>query len=72
MPQNHPDPEFGPWWAITAVWVDANNDGLLDLFVVNYLQWQYDAAPSGASISYRTPPQRQPPVSGKSVTFVTY
>ena len=38
---NHPDPEFGPWWAITAVWVDVNNDGLLDLFVVNYLQWDY-------------------------------
>ena len=38
---NHPDPEFGPWWAITAIWVDVNNDGLLDLFVVNYLQWEY-------------------------------
>jgi hypothetical protein len=40
---NHPDPEFGPWWAITAVWVDVNNDGLLDLFVVDYLQWTYYA-----------------------------
>lgn len=38
---NHPDPEFGSWWAITAVWVDVNNDGLLDLFAVNYLQWGY-------------------------------
>lgn len=38
---NHPDPEFGPLWAITAVWVDVNNDGLLDLFVANYLQWEY-------------------------------
>jgi enediyne biosynthesis protein E4 len=38
---NHPDPEFGPWWEITAVWIDVNNDGLLDLFVVNYLQWEY-------------------------------
>ena len=35
------DPEFGPLWAITGVWVDVNNDGLLDLFVVNYLQWNY-------------------------------
>ncbi len=38
---NRPDPEFGPFWAITAVWVDVNNDGLLDLFVVNYMQWEY-------------------------------
>jgi hypothetical protein len=42
---NRPDPEFGPLWAITAVWVDVNNDGLLDLFVVNYLQWNYSAIP---------------------------
>ncbi len=39
------DPEFGPLWAITGVWVDVNNDGLLDLFVVNYLQWQYSDKP---------------------------
>jgi hypothetical protein len=35
------DPEYGPLWAVAAVWVDVNNDGLLDLFVVNYLQWSY-------------------------------
>jgi hypothetical protein len=39
------DPEYGPLWAIAAVWVDVNNDGLLDLFVVNYLQWQYSDKP---------------------------
>lgn len=33
------DPKHGPLWATTAAWVDVNNDGLLDLFVVNYLQW---------------------------------
>jgi hypothetical protein len=39
------DAEFGPLWAITGVWVDVNNDGLLDLFVVNYLQWTYSDQP---------------------------
>lgn len=42
---NRPDPDFGPYWAITAVWVDVNNDGLLDLFVVNYMQWEYSDKP---------------------------
>lgn len=39
------DPEYGPLWAVAAVWVDVNNDGLLDLFVVNYLQWTYSNVP---------------------------
>jgi hypothetical protein len=39
------DPEYGPLWAVAAVWVDVNNDGLLDLFVVNYLQWSYSNIP---------------------------
>jgi hypothetical protein len=38
---NRADPQYGTLWAITAVWVDVNNDGLLDLFVVNYMQWEY-------------------------------
>ena len=42
---NRPAPEYGPLWAVTAVWVDVNNDGLLDLFVVNYMQWAYSADP---------------------------
>jgi enediyne biosynthesis protein E4 len=42
---NRPDLEYGPLWAITAVWVDVNNDGLLDLFVVNYMQWTYSDKP---------------------------
>jgi len=42
---NEPDPEFGPLWAIGAVWFNANQDGLLDLFVVNYLQWDFKTEP---------------------------
>ena len=39
------DEEYGPLWAVAAAWVDVNNDGLLDLFVVNYLQWTYADKP---------------------------
>jgi hypothetical protein len=39
------DPEYGPLWSEAAVWVDVNNDGLMDLFVVNYLQWTYSDKP---------------------------
>ena len=35
----HPDKEYGPLWSVGGAWVDVNNDGLLDLFVVNYLSW---------------------------------
>ena len=34
-----PDPQFGPLWSVAGAWLDVNNDGLLDLFVVNYLAW---------------------------------
>ncbi len=42
---NRSDPEFGPHWGVTAAWVDVNNDGLLDLFVVNYVRWNYENEP---------------------------
>jgi hypothetical protein len=42
---NRPDPQYGPMWGIAGVWMDVNNDGLLDLFVVNYLQWDYATEP---------------------------
>ena len=43
---NRADPEFGPLWAVGAVWLDVNNDGLLDLFVVNYLAWDVATEPA--------------------------
>ena len=43
---NQPDSQYGPLWTVDAAWVDANNDGLLDLFVVNYLAWDINADPS--------------------------
>ncbi len=36
---NKPDPEFGPLWSVGGAWLDVNNDGLLDLFIVNYMAW---------------------------------
>lgn len=34
-----PDKQYGPLWSVGGAWVDVNNDGLLDLFVVNYMSW---------------------------------
>jgi hypothetical protein len=40
-----PDPEYGPLWSVGGAWVDINNDGLLDLIVVNYLSWNAATEP---------------------------
>jgi hypothetical protein len=42
---DHPDAQYGPLWSIAGVWLDVNGDGLLDLFVVNYLQWDFASEP---------------------------
>ncbi len=42
---NKPDPEYGPLWAVAGAWIDVNNDGLLDLVVVNYLKWDVNHEP---------------------------
>ena len=52
------DAKYGPLWTTAAVWVDVNNDGLLDLFVVNYLQWDIKKEPMcgfGGSYDYCNP-----------------
>ena len=42
---DQPDSEYGPLWSVGAAWVDVNNDGLLDLFVVNYMSWDIRTEP---------------------------
>ena len=39
------DPEYGPLWSVAGLWLDVNNDGLLDLLVVNYLAWDIGHEP---------------------------
>ncbi len=38
-------PRFGRMWGIHAAWLDADSDGWLDLFVVNYCAWDPEKEP---------------------------
>jgi len=42
---DRPDAQYGPLWSVGGAWLDVNNDGLLDLFVVNYLAWDFANEP---------------------------
>jgi hypothetical protein len=42
---SQPDKQYGPLWSTGAAWADVNNDGLLDLFVINYMSWDVNKEP---------------------------
>lgn len=50
---NKPDKEYGSLWSVAAAWVDVNNDGLLDLVVINYLAWDVDHEPVCEAYGHR-------------------
>jgi hypothetical protein len=39
------DAHYGKLWSVAAAWVDIDNDGWLDLVVVNYVQWDPQLEP---------------------------
>ncbi len=43
---NQPDKQYGPLWSVGGAWVDVNNDGLLDLIVINYVAWDFKTEPA--------------------------
>jgi hypothetical protein len=47
------DPHYGKLWSVSAAWVDVDNDGWLDLVVVNYVQWDPKVEPTCGSPAQR-------------------
>jgi hypothetical protein len=50
-------------WSVAAAWVDYNNDGLPDLFVTNYVQWEVNKDPvclAGKVRAYCNPTYYEP------------
>jgi hypothetical protein len=47
------DPKYGKLWAVSAAWVDVDNDGWLDLLVADYVQWDPQREPTCGSLQHR-------------------